>query len=163
MSRHRSLREQLPRILLTIATPLVMALFVVGSAEAQTPPPDSTRKITRDSAAGVLVETDTAHKAEFRRLLSAIESAQIPASIPDTAAKIAVLDVRPLVVDGNEAKLTSTLQRHEASVMALRDSLQRHNTVRTLLESHGIPISQVLAVDTSTNPGRATLYYWPRQ
>ncbi|MBL0938115.1 MAG: hypothetical protein IBJ03_04425 [Gemmatimonadaceae bacterium] len=162
MSRHHALRARIVRVLLVLPLQLVLAMLVADTGKAQTQP-DSVRKIVRDSAAGTLAQPDTSHQAEFRRLITTIEQAQVPANIPTSAANLIVLDVRPLVVGGNDAKLTTTLQRHEATVTALRDALQRHEVARGLLESHGIPMSQVLALDTMTKPGSATLYYWPRQ
>jgi len=112
------------------------------------------------------VRQDTSADARFNRLLASVHRVGLPTSRPDaglSAQHFILVDVRPMLLGNNRARLDAALAQRARELTALRSDLQGHFALRDALVAGKVPMSQVIAVDALTSATHATVYYLPPQ
>lgn len=145
---------------LRVALPAAL-IFGATELSAQT---DTTKKVVRDSAAGML---DADVDAKFARLLAALNTldsntTRLNAVSGLKAEQITLIDTRTLARGNNQRALDEAVTREETKITTMRSTLQNNMVLRDLLVSKEIPMSQVIAVDVAADGTTATVFYHPK-
>jgi hypothetical protein len=146
-----------------LALALVVTFSTLGSSTLHAQRSETASVVAVRAGYGISPQSDI--PATFASVLAAIEKASLPDARPDLAlhaSQFVLVDARGLLTSRNSGLLSDALRKHSRDITALREALQAHMTLRDLLVSKDIPMSQVIGVEARSPTERATVYYLGR-